>query len=100
MISSHVHSTRLCHLSVENEDVRYHNASFESSGKNNSSTEPTELLNRVPFFCAGGATSPLPKKKLIIFSSGESGNGDVAPPAISLRHPVPHYRNMSKRIAD
>ena len=53
MISSHVHSTRLCHLSVENEDVRYHNASFESSGKNNSSTEPTELLNRVPFFCIG-----------------------------------------------
>ena len=40
MISSHVHSTRLCHLSVENEDVRYHNASFESSGKNNSLGKP------------------------------------------------------------
>ena len=30
MISSHVHSTRLCHLSVENKAIRYHISPFES----------------------------------------------------------------------
>ena len=33
MISSHVHSTRLCHLSVENSCVRYHITFQESRHK-------------------------------------------------------------------